>query len=156
MTFGKLKRKFSELNRSQWWWIWLAYWKLWWVQIRLKLFKNQAWLNSQVSTLSASAMPEANYQKAKVANTDTPNLEVAEQMHESVRLAARLHIWQTTCLPRSIVLVNMLKTRALDAHVCIGISKVGQQFASHAWVELEGQMVAEPESVQYEFTPLSN
>ncbi|RBP49645.1 transglutaminase superfamily protein [Arenicella xantha] len=75
-------------------------------------------------------------------------------MHESVRLAARLHIVSMACLPRSIVLADMLRRQGDRAIVRIGVNKAGVQFVSHAWVEVDGCMVGEPEHVSEQFALL--
>lgn len=72
-------------------------------------------------------------------------------MHESVRLAARLHFFAAACLPRSIVLADMLRARGFNAAVLLGVTKVDTRLASHAWVEVNGVMVAEPENVELDF-----
>lgn len=155
MKLSNLKCVFISMSLAQCAWLWVAYWRLWWVQIRLKVNKNQAWLNNYLH-ISEAAKPINNESRSDIIEHDSSieSIKLAEQMHESVRLAARLQLWSTACLPRSIVLVDMLKARSLNARVCIGVSKAGNQLASHAWVELDGCMVAEPETVQYQFTPL--
>lgn len=155
MKLSNVKNAFLSLSLAQYAWLWVAYWRLWWVQIQLKVFKKQAWLNSRLHISDVKkSMSEELHSNNLEHNSAIDNMRLAEQMHESIRLAARLQVWPTACLPRSIVLVDMLETRSLNAKVCIGVSKAGNQLASHAWVELEGDMVAEPESVQHEFTPI--
>ena len=75
-------------------------------------------------------------------------------MHEAVRLAARCHIGKTDCLPRSIVLAEMLRRRSQNAHIMLGVAKRGDNISSHAWVEIDGKMIAEPESVGSDFSKL--
>ena len=82
-------------------------------------------------------------------------VSVAAQMHESVRLAARLHFLAAACLPKSLVLADMLSAYGIKAAVVIGVSKNDGRFSSHAWVEIEGQMVVEAESVVDTFTRLN-
>jgi hypothetical protein len=79
---------------------------------------------------------------------------LAAQMHESVRLAARLQFLAAECLPKSIVLAEMLIARGVQASVIIGVSKKGGKFCSHAWVEVDGKMISEPESVRDDFTQI--
>ena len=50
----------------------------------------------------------------------------------------------------------MLEARNVEAHVYIGVSKKENGFASHAWVEVCKQMVAEPEAIEREFTRLQS
>jgi hypothetical protein len=166
---------FTKLNRQQYHWFFLAYWRIWWVQIKLK-FGGPAWLTSQLHLDSDnldsdnldSACGGANQSGATTAKVREQQLICAVLMHEAVRLAARCHFWRAACLPKSIVLADMLNAghgvlgssakRAIrsskPARVRIGVQQVlvnRPQFASHAWVELDGQMLAEPDSVDEQF-----
>ena len=156
---------FSKLHRRQYYWLFLAYWRLWLVQIKLK-FAGSTWLAKQ---LHFGQVDDKVSEEAKTApKISDGQLTVAKQMHESVRLAARCHLWQAACLPRSIVLADMLNagygesgqsaTNAFHlgkpARVRVGVQQVltdKPHFASHAWVELRGEMVAEPASLTGQF-----
>ena len=48
----------------------------------------------------------------------------------------------------------MLEQRGETALVRIGVAKTKQGIASHAWVELDGIMVAEAEKCKWGFYPL--
>jgi len=78
------------------------------------------------------------------------------EVHESVRLASRLHFLPADCLARSIALAGMLQCQSYEAKVFLGVKKGQNSFASHAWVELDGTMLGEPESVKSDFTALSH
>lgn len=78
------------------------------------------------------------------------------EMHESVRLAARLLPGHAACLPRSIVLSDMLRRRGYAARVVLGVNKAHGELSSHAWVEVAGVMVGEPETVGAEFSRLKS
>lgn len=110
--------------------------------MRIKL-KQQSWLRSKISLvrdLPHESNPiQANY---------------ILDMHEAIRLAARLHFLPAACLPRSIVLADMLRARGVEADVFLGVAKHKERLLSHAWVAVNGQMVAEPESVQEDFVQL--
>ncbi len=135
----------QRLNAFQAWCVWCAYWRLWPVLLRIKFkqfFSDTHWLHRKVTIVSTQT------------SMHTSASELAAQIHEAVRIAARLHFLNAECLARSIVLADMICVRGMQAKVVIGVSKKHQSFASHAWVELEGMMVAEPESIAHDFTPL--
>jgi len=135
----------QRLSEFQLWCVWCAYWRLWPVLLRIKFkqfFSDTHWLHRKVTIVS------------KQTSTHTLASELATQLHNAVRIAARLHFLNAECLARSIVLADMICVRGMQAKVVIGVSKKGQSLASHAWVELEGVMVAEPESIGQDFTPL--
>ena len=47
---------------------------------------------------------------------------------------------ESRCLMRSLVLLGLLSRRGIDAVLVIGV-KQGPDFAAHAWVESEGQLL---------------
>lgn len=115
--------------------------------MRLRIgFASPAWLNSKIDLVS----DEQNSQCVMHESI----AERSKLMHESVRLAARIHPGTAECLPRSIVLADMLRQRGFDARVKLGVAKLDQKLASHAWVECQGVTVGERESVGADFTKL--
>ena len=138
---------FQKLSTRQWCWLWVAYWRLWAALIRIKfkqLFGGMDWLAKKITVSGA--------QVKNGASNSTLGLE----MHESVRLAARLHFYHVECLPKSIVLADMLRERNMDALLVIGVNKDGKALSSHAWVELDGMVIAEPDSIHQDFTALKH
>ena len=134
---------FQSLSVNQCHWIWSAYWRLWPTLLRIK-FSQVSWLKKQI---------EFSRVKEPIAATDSA---MALGIHEAVRLAARLHFLPAECLPRSLVLAAMLNKRGGSSSVRIGVAKTENGIASHAWVELDGKMVGEAESVGNDFRPLVN
>jgi hypothetical protein len=142
---------FQSLSAYQCWWLWIAYWRLWTVTARLKLkdrFNQQSWLRSKLQ-YGLAEQPE----RAQIEDGGqlSEQLSRAMEMHEAVRLAARLHFIDLACLPKSIVLADMLNMRGDPATVILGVNKSQGELRSHAWVEVNGQMVSEPENVSVDF-----
>ena len=107
-------KSFQELSVDQWCWMWSAYWRLWPVLLRIKfkqLFNGMQWVTSKITI--------ADGQVARRSS----NSDVALKMHESVRLAARLHFYDAECLAKSIVLADMLNARRLTASVLLVLTK---------------------------------
>lgn len=133
--------KIQKLTSCQLWWLGCAYARLVLVSMRIK-FKQSAWMKDKITVrdqpLTASAY----------------NNRMFLDMHESVRLAARMFPGQPACLPKSIVLADMLGKRGYAAKVVLGVNTRAGQLNSHAWVEVCGNMIAEPESVSSEFARL--
>lgn len=127
-------------------WVFVSYWSLLFVWLRLKLSKTK-WLRTQVDFNSRL---QGHHQNSV---TNDPKLK---SMHEIVRLAARLHVIRLDCLPKSIVLKKRLINAGFTARVVIGVGKSGENFASHAWVDVlldnVWHMVAEPETVAKQFS----
>lgn len=135
----------TQLSAKQKRWVWTAWWRLWWVQLRLK-FGRSSWLSS----LLQGAEP-------KLTGPDQQRLALA--LHESIRLAARAHPLKVECLPKSIVLVTMLKNMGIESKLCLGIAKQDSAssadlrlgFSSHAWVELADGPIGESDSLARDF-----
>ena len=58
------------------------------------------------------------------------------------RLASRHHLRTLLCLPNAIVLNRMLRRRGVPSTLVIG-AKRGEDFAAHAWVEVDGLPIGE-------------
>jgi len=110
--------------------------------------KGLAWLEERLS-FTCEQRPE------NLSDGHKMNLAIAVSWHESVRLAARLPLWKTenipACLPKALALHSILRARDLSPVLSLGVSKRGRQLASHAWVELYGQMIGEPDNVADDF-----
>jgi len=161
-------QSFQKLNAGQWRGLWSAYWRLWPIILRIKL-KQGAWLRKKISFIDATlesnraASEETKCESvepvALASDARTQHFTKALELHEAVRLAGRLHFFRTDCLAKSIALADILKCRSHSAKVFIGVSLSNKNnnkkaLASHAWVELNGQMLGEPENVEHDFTVL--
>ena len=68
-----------------------------------------------------------------------------------VSVAARLHLLSMTCLPRALALRWMASRRGIPAQLRIGINKSSKGVLAHAWVDIQGEMVGEPEDIAERF-----
>jgi hypothetical protein len=145
---------FKTLDRRQVVWMIQAYFKLWWVVGRLK-FSDSDWLMTKIE-FGESVISHNAGEHSKQKSSPTTRLSTARDLHESIRLAARLNFLRLDCLPKSIVLSEMLVSKGIVAHIKVGVAKdSGGGLASHAWVEVDKTMVAEPETVKAQFKRLS-
>jgi hypothetical protein len=71
-----------------------------------------------------------------------------------VSMAARLHLLSMTCLPRALTLHWILGRQGITTQLCIGINKSSTGMLAHAWVELGGQAIGEPEDITERFALL--
>lgn len=71
-----------------------------------------------------------------------------------VAAAANNHLWPMRCLERSLTSQRMLRKRGIDAELEIGVQKQGPELEAHAWLEIDGQPLAEPEGVSQRFLPI--
>lgn len=162
----------KKLTFRQWLWLFEAWFRLLPVRARIH-FREPEWLTDQVDF--GDLPGELEWPEP----ASHGRLRWAADMHEAVRLAARLQPGNAACLPRSLVLAAMLKARLPEPDVAagaapdsapgstkgtdssvpvrapirvrLGISRDQGKLASHAWVEMGGQMVCEPETVGEDF-----
>ena len=71
-----------------------------------------------------------------------------------VSMAAGLHFFSMTCLPRALALRWMLSQRGIPAKLRIGMNKSSTGIFAHAWVEMQGEMIGEAEDIAERFTIL--
>ncbi len=83
-----------------------------------------------------------------------PELERARQLDRLVRAAARLFWPPMTCLRRALALRGMLARRGLQAELRIGVRKTADGLHAHAWLELGGVPLGEPEVIHERFAVL--
>lgn len=57
------------------------------------------------------------------------------------------------CLPQSLLLWCWLCRQGMDASLQIGVDRQTADLAAHAWVEVEGQAVAEANNITTRFAP---
>lgn len=71
-----------------------------------------------------------------------------------VDAAANHHLFPMRCLERSLTRQRMLRKRGVEAELKIGVQKQGPGLEAHAWLEIDGQPLAEPEAIGERYLPL--
>lgn len=142
--------RLTQLTIRQYLWVLSAYFRLASTKLFLR-YASVSWLMRRIQLVEPGLTPPPTAVDQR-GLSDTLK-QRSEQMHEAVRLAARLHFGQTACLPKSIVLASMLGKKAV---VRVGVRKVQEltenpsnRLASHAWVEFHGVAVSEPQRVEH-------
>lgn len=79
----------------------------------------------------------------------------AQAIARAVQIAAGRSLLQPTCLDRSLVLWALLRRNGSDADLRIGVRKDGDAFAAHAWVELDGRVLNDSDTVSQHYAPIS-
>ena len=74
-------------------------------------------------------------------------------MVRMVRAAVHHGVGRPSCLEESLVLWWLLGRRGIASQLRIGIRKEDAKFEAHAWVELEGAALNEPEARHHHYTP---
>jgi len=111
------------------------------VSLSLRLFgytRCRRWIES-MSTCAAHSATEQELRSA----------EVIAQLAEK---AGRTGFYAATCLRQSLLVYGWLRRWGLAPELRLGVRKGIEDFAAHAWIELEGRVLAQPDP---SFTPLT-
>ena len=120
----------------------------------------EAWILLLGFRVALRSRPFPSVEKwARVPVVETPPTEEATREDCSrlawcVDAAANNHLWRMQCLERSLTRQRMLRQRGLDAELKIGVQKQGTELEAHAWLELTGRPLNEPEAIAERFLPL--
>lgn len=96
-------------------------------------------------------------------NSVRPTVLSAEQTRASVRRAAQMvavacrrQPLRSSCLPRTIVLWNLLRRRGIATEVRIGARSNNQgEFQAHAWLEWNGEVLNDVADVGRQYRPFN-
>ena len=102
--------------------------------------KVQCWIDGHYS------------RRSKTEDANGVDASVIERM---VFSAARYGIVGGNCLSRSLTLCYLLKRAGFNASLRLGGRRQGQSFEAHAWVELDGRSLDDPDDIHEPFTPFS-
>jgi len=91
---------------------------------------------------------------AKNGATEQDPQEPSARLIWCVDAAANNHLVPMRCLERSLTGQRMLRKRGIDAELKIGVQKQGPELEAHAWLELDGRPLNEPEAIGKRYLPL--
>lgn len=125
----------------------------WWIVVRARFWMGVSWFTLRLLGFGRTRRVLAARLPANGPQREVPEEEL-QRLVFLVGVAARAGIARHTCLPRSLVLQRLLVQRGLPAELRIGVRRERGQIAGHAWVEVAGKAVGEPEDVETRFVPL--
>lgn len=136
-------RRFLALSSSERRLLFEAWWCLLAAAMRLRLAPRRA----VAAALAEAASPVVHRESAGDS----------EQVALAVSRAAAHHLLPMTCLPRALALRRMLARRGFSSRLRIGVRKESggvAGIAAHAWIEVDGMALGEPEAIEERFQPL--
>lgn len=89
--------------------------------------------------------------RAPAASDTATLLRQGRALARLVDVAARRGLYRASCLPRSLTLWWLLRSRGIDNDLCVGVRKEEGQFEAHAWVELRGLVLNDPNHIRQRF-----
>jgi hypothetical protein len=78
-----------------------------------------------------------------------------ETVITSIDIATRNNLGSVGCLPRALAMYRLLRREGYQAELRIGVRRTATGMEAHAWVEVDGQPVAEPPGVALAYRPLA-
>lgn len=79
-------------------------------------------------------------------------MQYAQRLAELAAIAGRRGAVRTTCLRQALLVQWLLCRRGLAAELRIGVRKLDSALDAHAWVELDGVALGEPDLAHAKFT----
>ena len=127
---------------------------------RLELI--QAWLALLRFDLALRTTPFTRLQRLIIQaqnRSAPPQAEpvpvMIERYRRLVEAASRNHLYPMTCLRRALALQWMLARRGIIAELRIGVQRQAKTLQAHAWLELGGVPISDPETITERFTTLT-
>lgn len=123
----------------------------------------QAWLLLLTVDLGLRVYPFRKLQRMlSRVQKETRSVDSAEAVPiirrtgQMVDVAARYHLYDMTCLRRSLALQWLLCRRGIPAQLRFGARLEGGALSAHAWLEYDGCPIGEPERLSESYAPLAN
>jgi hypothetical protein len=104
---------------------------------------------------SASIERLASLKTRGVKEVDGSQISIASGVAVKLDLAARHLFFRTNCLERSLALRWLLRRRGIAADLRIGARKESETLEAHAWIELEGVVLNDPDEAHRHFAPFN-
>jgi hypothetical protein len=101
-------------------------------------------------------LTSGNTQGAKAVHASSVNdsgAVMASGIAMNLERAARHLFFRTNCLERSLALSWLLCRRGIAADLRIGARKESDVFEAHAWIELDGEVLNDPDESHLHFAP---
>ena len=120
-----------------------AWFLLLFVDVGLRLFSFQR--VQRMLRSNRLAMPSDDSEKTS---------QIIQRQRWVVNLASHYHLIKMTCLRRALTLQKMLDGRGIQSELRFGVRKETDKLEAHAWLEREGVVINEPETVTERFAAL--
>jgi hypothetical protein len=78
---------------------------------------------------------------------------IIRRTNDFVGRAARYHLYEMTCLRRSLVLQWLLARSGLDTRLQYGVRREDGRLQAHAWLEYQGRSIGEKVEPTNQYAP---
>jgi hypothetical protein len=121
----------------------------------------QAWVLLLAVDLALRTLPfawtqawAARESAKKAIRAPEENAVAVQRLRRLTDLAARHHLYPMRCLRRSLTLQWLLNRRGMPAVLRLGVQREAGALKAHAWLELDGLPLGEPQDIESRFVPL--
>lgn len=128
---------------------WVAVAAGWWVLLAVHLTLKVA----AFSTLDRWS--ERGPSRTRGSRTGRDAAAEVRRWDRGVRIAARLHVVDMSCLRQALALRWLLAMRGVSTELRIGVQKLERGLLAHAWLEFEGVPLGEEGDVGRRYLPLA-
>jgi hypothetical protein len=118
----------------------------------LRVFGFRRW-NATIERFTLEKSAEAGRRNASRVNPST--VDTASAIVLKLDIAARHLFLRTNCLERSLALRWLLRRRGIVTEFRIGARKELELFEAHAWIELDGVVLNDPDEAHLHFAPFN-
>jgi hypothetical protein len=120
----------------------------------LALFQEALWSLMRAEIATRAGYPAVRRQMSVAVNRafHSDSQRTIPPVVTAVARACRYYPKSVACLQRSVALTSMLRKRGVAADLKIGVRQ--SPFESHAWVEVDGRIINDAESVRDAYEPL--
>ena len=119
-----------------------------WAGLRVLGFRR--W-NATIERFTLEKSAEAGRRNASRVNHSI--VEMASAIALRLDLVTRNVFFRTNCLERSLALRWLLRRRGIATNLRIGARKESELFEAHAWIELDGVVLNDPDEAHLHFAP---
>lgn len=100
---------------------------------------------------------EARSQHPRPRAATAADFDAAERLAQLAQIAGRRGLVVTTCLRQALAVYGVLRRRGLQPDLKLGVDRMpGRAVDMHAWVELDGVPLAQPQLRHREFQPATS
>jgi hypothetical protein len=119
-----------------------------WVGLRVLGFRRWNATIERFMLGQRSGASSGNASRAHSSDVDMASITAMR-----LDLAARNMFFRTNCLERSLALRWLLRRRGIATELRIGARKESALFEAHAWIELDGVVLNDPDEAHLHFAP---
>jgi hypothetical protein len=93
--------------------------------------------------------------KEHASRAPEQTINTITHMKKILSLARRNHLYPMTCLRYALALQTLLCQLGIQSDLRFGVIKEGDDLNAHAWLEMDGTPISEPERITSRFSPLN-